>query len=106
MKLPAKITIILFFTATLFILIVSNYFYSQINQNFDRQAQAKIKQGDALIQQRIEFLKTTLKSDMERLASSLFTENEATLASMLASPPDFTTDVVSYAEKLRRRSTL
>lgn len=106
MKLPAKITILLFGTATLFILIVSSYFYTQINQNFDRQAEAKMKQGDALIQQRIEFMKTALKSEMDRLASSLFTENEATLAAMLSTSPDFTTDVINYAERLRRRSTL
>jgi two-component system nitrogen regulation sensor histidine kinase NtrY len=106
MKLAFKITLLLFGTTTLFILIVSAYFYSLINQNFTTQAETLMQQSTALLQQRMESLKVRLQTEMQQLAGTVFTENESTLAAILKTPPDFNTEVVGFAEKLRRRTTL
>src|SRR3990172_1743164 len=106
MKLAVKITVLLFGCSTLFIGIVSVYFYSLMNQNFTRQAESLMKQSMTLLQQRLDSQRDHLMTETEQLASTLFTENEATLAAILANPPDFNREVVGFAEKLRRRTTL
>lgn len=106
MRLPFRITVLLFTVITLFITIISVYFYSLIQENFTRQAEHLMGQSMALAKQRIDLLQNHLDSEMQQLAASLFTENEAALASMLAQPPQFTTDVVGFGERLRRRTTL
>lgn len=51
-------------------------------------------------------IRTNLEKQMKQLSGSLFTENETTLADMLRTPPNFNTDVVHFAEVLRKRTTL
>src|SRR3972149_7394527 len=106
MKLSVKITLLLFAVIALFVVLTSSYFYTQMNKTFTAQAERLMLQSELLIQQRIELLKRNLQSEMEQLASSLFTENETILASLLENPPDFSTEVVGFAERLRRRATL
>ena len=106
MKLSVKITLLLFAVIALFVVLTSSYFYTQMNKTFTAQAERLMLQSELLIRQRIELLKENLQSEMEQLASSLFTENETILASLLENPPDFSTEVVGFAERLRRRTTL
>jgi signal transduction histidine kinase len=106
MRLSFKITLLLFAVITLFVVLISIYFFSQINKNFTRQSEKLMAQMGILIDQRIDFLKENLQMEMEQLASSIFMENEMTLAAALKDPPDFNTDVVAFAEKLRRHTTL
>lgn len=106
MKLAHKITLLLFTVITLFITITSFYFYSQINRNFTRRSEELMTQNVSSINNRLDQLKGTLQSEMERLSSSLFIENETTLAGILERPPDFNSDVIGFAEKLRKRTTL
>jgi two-component system nitrogen regulation sensor histidine kinase NtrY len=106
MKLPVKITLILFFTLSVFILITTRFFASEIDKSFQRQTEARLNQNGAFIEQRIALLKDNLQADLQNLSESLFHQDEATLTSLLAKPPEFSTDVVGFAEKLRQRTSL
>jgi two-component system, NtrC family, nitrogen regulation sensor histidine kinase NtrY len=106
MKLSLKITFFLFLMTALFITVLAAYFTSQINRNFTQQADLLLSQSVALTQQRIELTSDQLESELTSLAESIFTENENTLAAMLATPPVYNAEVVGFAEKLRRRTTL
>ncbi len=106
MKLANKITLLLFAVITLFIPITSFYFYSQINRNFAQRSEELMTQSVSSIDNRLDQLKGTLRAEMERLSSSLFMENETILAGILERPPDFNSDVIGFAEKLRKRTTL
>lgn len=106
MKLPVKITLLLAGIVTLFICINFYFVYDQINRNFSRQAEERMQQSVTLLNHRLEFQKQNLQSEMQQLSNSLFTENESVLAMMLAIPPEFNTDVLGFAERLRRRTTL
>lgn len=106
MKLPLKITLLLFAVIALFIGPTSYYFYGRIEDNFESQAEQRIQQSTSLIDQRLQFLRDSLQSEMTGLATGLYAENETILASILAFPPDFNTEVIHFAEKLRRRSAL
>jgi hypothetical protein len=106
MKLSLKITFFLFLMTALFITVLAAYFTRQINRNFTQQADLLLSQSVALTQQRIELTSNQLKSELISLAESIFTENENTLAAMLSTPPVYNAEVVGFAEKLRRRTTL
>src|SRR4026209_2476385 len=106
MTLPVKITLLLAVVVILFISINSVFLYKQINENFTRQSQERMDQSLKLIDQRLLDLKHNLEGELDQLAGSLFTENETVLASMLSDPPDFTPEVIGFAEKLRRRTPL
>jgi sensor histidine kinase regulating citrate/malate metabolism len=106
MKLPVKITFLLFAVVVLFVAAISIYFYRQIDRNFHTQADRWMAQSSAFVEQRLAMLGENLQREMAQLASGFFLENETTLASILATPPVFNTDVVNFAEKLRRRTTL
>lgn len=106
MKLPFKITVMLFFTIALFIVITAGFLYSEINKAFHRQTEARIAQTTTLLEHRIKFLQEGLDQDLEHLGSSLFREDETTLAFMMARPPSFNSAVIGFAEKLRRRTSL
>jgi two-component system nitrogen regulation sensor histidine kinase NtrY len=106
MKLSFKITLALFFITALFIAVLSIYFIGQMNRTFREQADRLLKQSVALTQQRLDVLKEQLQSEMKSLVGSVFTENENTLAALLADPPEYNAEVVQFAEKLRRRTTL
>lgn len=106
MKLSLKITLFLFLMTALFISALTIYFIAQINRNFRRQADQLLRQSIALTQQRIQLVKNQLEAEVSSLAESLFTENESILAAMLSSPPEYNAEVIGFAEKLRRRTTL
>jgi nitrogen fixation/metabolism regulation signal transduction histidine kinase len=106
MKLSLKITLFLFLMTALFIAVLAAYFTSQINRNFRDQADRLLEQSVTLTEQRIELSKEQLQAEMHSLAESLFTENENTVAAMLADPPNYNAEVIGFAEKLRRRTTL
>ena len=106
MKLSIKITLFLFLMTALFIGVLATYFTSQINRNFRQQADLLLSQSVALTQQRIELTKEQLQSEINSLAASIFTENENILVAMLSNPPVYNAEVVGFAEKLRRRTTL
>lgn len=106
MKLPVKITLILFFTLSVFILITMRFFALEIDKSFQRQTETRLNQNGAFIEQRIALLKENLRTDLQNLSESLFHQDEATLTSLLAKPTEFSTDVVGFAEKLRRRTSL
>src|SRR5687767_7575752 len=106
MKLSLKITISLFLMTAAFIAVLTTFYNAQINRNFRDQADRLLSQSVALTQQRIHLSRQQLQSEMTTLAESLFTENETTLAAMLADPPIYNAEVVGFAEKLRRRTTL
>lgn len=106
MKLPVKITLMLFFTIALFIVITAGFLYSEINKAFYRQTEARIAQTTTLLEHRIKFLQEGLDQDLEHLGSSLFREDEHTLAMMMARPPRFNSSVIGFAERLRRRTSL
>lgn len=106
MKLSLKITIFLFLMTAVFIAVLTSYFTSEINRNFRDQADRLLKQSVTLTEQRIELSKEQLQAELHSLAESLFTENENTLAAMLSDPPNYNAEVIGFAEKLRRRTTL
>ena len=106
MKLSLKITLFLFLMTAVFIAVLSAYFTSEINRNFRDQADRLLKQSVTLTEQRIELSKEQLQAELHSLEESLFTENENTLAAMLSDPPDYNAEVIGFAEKLRRRTTL
>jgi two-component system nitrogen regulation sensor histidine kinase NtrY len=106
MRLAYKITLLLFLVVSLFIVITSLYFYSQINRDFTRRSEDLMAQTAASLEMRIDLLKNALNTEVETLSSSLFSENEATIAAMLAKQPDLNSDVIGFAERLRRRTTL
>ncbi len=106
MKLSLKITFFLFLMTAIFIGVLAGYFTMQINRNFREQADRLLSQSVALTQQRIELSKEQIESEMNSLAESLFTENETILAAMLSDPPLYNAEVIGFAEKLRRRTTL
>ena len=106
MRLSLKITLALFFITTLFIAVLSIYFLRQMDRTFREQADRLLKQSVALTQQRLDVLKEELQSEMKSLVGSIFTENENTLAALLSDPPEYNAEVVQFAEKLRRRTTL
>jgi nitrogen fixation/metabolism regulation signal transduction histidine kinase len=106
MRLSFKITLTLFLITTLFIAVLSVYFLRQMNRTFREQADRLLKQSVALTQQRLDVLKDQLQSEMTSLVSSVFTENENTIVAMLSEPPQYNAEVVQFAEKLRRRTTL
>ena len=43
---------------------------------------------------------------MDQLAAGIFTEQEPVLASMLAEPPNYNREVIGFAERIKRRTTL
>ena len=90
----------------LFIAVLSSYFISQIHHNFRQQSDRLLKQSVAVTQERIATYREQLNSELESLSESLFTENENILAAMLSRPPNYNAEVIGFAEKLRRRSTL
>src|SRR5687768_4614441 len=106
MKLSLKITLFLFVMTALFIAVLAAYFTSQINRNFRDQADRLLNQSVTLTEQRIELSKEQLQAELNSLAESLFMENENTLAAMLSDPPNYNAEVIGFAEKLRRRTTL
>ncbi len=106
MKLSLKITFFLFVMTALFIAVLAAYFTSQINRNFRDQADRLLSQSVTLTEQRIELSKEQLQAELNSLAESLFMENENTLAAMLSDPPNYNAEVIGFAEKLRRRTTL
>jgi len=106
MKLSLKITMALFLMTSLFLLVLSIYFTAQMNSNFREQADRLLNQSMALTEQRLDVIKEQLQAEMESLARSVFTENENTLAALLSDPPETNTEVVQFAETLRRRTTL
>ena len=106
MRLSVKITLFLFLMTAVFIAVLAAYFTREINRNFRRQADRLLRQSVTLTEQRIQLLKGRLQSEMNSLAQSLFTENENTLAAMLSNPPVYNAEVVGFAEKLRRRTSL
>jgi signal transduction histidine kinase len=106
MKLSLKITLFLFLLTALFIALLSVYYSSEINRNFREQADRLLKQSVTLTQQRIDLLKEQLKAEMNSLAKSFFAENEVILASLFSDPPVYNAEVVGFAEKLRRRTSL
>jgi two-component system, NtrC family, nitrogen regulation sensor histidine kinase NtrY len=106
MKLSLKITLFLFFMTAVFIAVLAAYFTSEINRNFRDQADRLLKQSVTLTEQRIELSKEQLQAELHSLKESLFTENENTLAAMLSDPPNYNAEVIGFAEKLRRRTTL
>jgi nitrogen fixation/metabolism regulation signal transduction histidine kinase len=106
MKLPVKITLLLLLVTTLFVAVLSFYLYRQLNRNYTQQADALIRQNTAVLEQRIALLEENLRNEMDQLSSSLFTENENVLAAILSDPPKFNPEVVRFADKLRKRTTL
>lgn len=106
MRLSLKITFFLFLMTALLIAVLTSYFVSQINSNFRHQADRLLAQSVALTQQRIQLYREQLASEMNSLAESFFSENESILAAMLSQPPAYNAEVISFAEKLRRRTTL
>ena len=106
MKLAYKITLLLFVVIALFIGITSFYFYSQISDNFTRRSEERMNQTAQSIDTRINALRETLQRELQRLSSSVFSENETALAGILSRPPDFNSEVIGFAEKLRKQTTL
>jgi len=106
MKLPVKITLLLFLGTALFVAVISSYLYRQLNRNYTHQADTLVRQNTAIIEQRIALLEENLRNEMEQLSSNLFTENETVLAAILSDPPEFNTEVVRFADRLRKRTTL
>ena len=106
MRLSLKITFFLFLMTTLFIAALTAYFIHQINQNFRSQADRLLQQSVAITQQRIQFYREQLTADVNSSAQSLFMENENILAAMLTDPPAYNAEVINFAEKLRKRTTL
>ena len=106
MKLAFKITLLLFAVIVLFITIISFYFYSQLNQDFERRSSELMAQSVSSIDNQMKTMNETLQSEMSRSSSSIFSENESVLAGLLATPPEFNSETIGFAEKLRRRTTL
>ena len=106
MKLSLKITVALFLMTAIFIAVLTGYFTNQINKNFQDQADRLLNQSVGLTNYRMELLKQQLQSEMNSLAESFFTENENILAAILGEPPVWNAEVIGFAEKLRRRTTL
>lgn len=106
MSLPFKITLLLSAIVVLFISVHSTFLYLQIDQSFRQQAEAHMLLCTTLLQHRIDNLQQNLRTEMRQLSGSLFMENEATLANMMTDPPQFNTEVLHFAETLRRRTTL
>lgn len=106
MSFPLRITLLLFGVMSFLIFLVFGYVYFQLEGTYTRQSEKLMAQSSGLIQQRIELLKQSLQSEMNQLSSSMFVENESALASMLADPPEYNTEVIGFADKLRRRTSL
>ena len=106
MSLPFKITLLLSAVLVAFICVHSAFLYSQIDRSFRQQADARMLLCTTLLQQRIDLLQQNLRAEMQQISASIFMENEATLAGMLADPPQFNTEVLNFAEAMRRRTTL
>ena len=106
MSLPVKITLLLGAILILFICVHSAFLYKQIDQGFRNQAETHMLLSTTLLQHRLDYMKQDLRDEMQQLSQSVFTEHEATLADMFATPPEFNTEVVHFAETLRKRTTL
>lgn len=105
MNFPAKITLLLFAVMSLSIALVFGYVYLQIDRTFTEQSGRLMDQSVDLIQQRLNMLKENLQSEMDQVSSSVFLENETTLAALLKDPPEFNTEVIGFAAKLRRHTS-
>lgn len=106
MSLPVKITVAIGTVLIVVICVMSYVLYVQIEQNFQQQANDKMLFSTSRLQSQLDDMKRHLDNEMQQLSESLFTDHEATLADMLATPPDFNTEVVHFAESLRKRTTL
>lgn len=106
MKLPVKITLLLAFTVTAFIAGTSVFLYSWIDESYRRQSTERLQQSVELLNLRMESLKHSLSLEMDQLAAGIFTEQEPVLAAMLAEPPNYNREVIGFAERIKRRTTL
>jgi signal transduction histidine kinase len=105
MNFAVKITLLLFAVMSLLIVLVFGYVYLQIDRTFTEQSDRLMDQSADLIQQRLDLLKENLRSEMEQLSSSVFLENETTLAAMMKDPPEFNTEVTGFATRLRHHTS-
>jgi two-component system, NtrC family, nitrogen regulation sensor histidine kinase NtrY len=106
MRLPVKITLLLAVTVTAFIAGTSIFLYSWINESYQRQSTERLQQSVELLNLRMESLKHSLSLEMDQLAGGIFTEQEPVLAAMLSQPPNYNREVISFAERIKRRTTL
>lgn len=105
MNFSVKITLLLFFVMALLIVSVFGYVYIQIDRTFKEQSDRLMEQSADLIQQRLDLLRENLRSEMEQLSSSVFLENETTLAAMMQEPPEYSAEVIGFATKVRRHTS-
>src|SRR5262245_9699544 len=75
MKLAFKITLLLFAVIVLFITIISFYFYSQLNQDFERRSSELMSQSLSSIDNQLKMMNETLQNEMSRSSSTIFSEN-------------------------------
>jgi HAMP domain-containing protein len=106
MKLPVKITLLMALTVTAFIAGTSVFLYSWINESYQRQSTERLQQSVELLNLRMESLKHNLSLEMDQLAAGIFTEQEPVLAAMLAEPPNYNREVIAFADRIKRRTTL
>ncbi len=106
MKLPVKITLLMAVTVSAFIAGTSVFLYSWINESYHRQSTERLQQSVELLNLRMESLKHSLSLEMDQLAAGIFTEQEPVLAAMLADPPNYNREVIGFAERIKRRTTL
>src|SRR5438093_11090547 len=94
MKLPLKITLLLFLIITLFVSASSFYLYRLIDQNFQQQARQSMEQSTSFLQQQVAMLRENLEREMNQISITFFLENEDTIASIFATPRDFNPQVI------------
>lgn len=106
MKLPVKITLLLALTVTAFTAGTCVFLYSWIDESYRRQSTERLQQSVELLNLRMESLKHSLSLEMNQIAAGIFTEQEPVLAAMLAEPPNYNREVIGFAERIKRRTTL
>jgi signal transduction histidine kinase len=106
MRLSVKITLLLALTVSIFIAGTSIFLYKRISASYQRQAKERLQQSVALLDLRMESLRRSLGLEMDQLAAGLFSEQEPVLAAMLSQPPQFNREVVGFAERIKKRTTL
>ena len=106
MRLPVKITLLLALIVTTFIAGTSIFLYKRISESYQRQSTERLQQSVELLNLRMESLRRSLSMEMDRLATGLFTEQEPALAAMLAEPPKYNQEVIAFAERVKKRTTL
>lgn len=106
MKLVVRITLTIAAAVLLFTIVTSLFLYSRLSKTYEERSKEQVRQMQSIVSERIEIMNSGLSSEMEQLAGSLFSENEETLASLMSEPPGFNTEVIGFAGRLQRRTTL